>query len=278
MYPILFEVGGFKVTTFGLMLGLAFLAAGWIASKELPRKGYHKDLAWTLLMGALIGGILGAKLYYALLNWPDLVHAPLRTLFSRAGLVWYGGLVGGSIGVTYVLRRAQLPFWQVADLAALSIPAAYAIGRLGCFLVGDDYGRPTDSWVGLAFPEGSPPSTAGNLRLVFGVELPAEVDDSQLLRVHPTQLYETCISALIFIVLWRLRRRGFRPGFLFSCYLLLAGLERGFVEVFRVKDDRFFGPFTLAQLISLALVLAGAFGVAAFSRGDRARAAAGADR
>ena len=271
MHPVLFEFRGITVTTFGLMLGLAFLAAGWVASREFERKGHGRDVAWTLLMGALIGGIVGAKLYYAFLNWPLLVEDPLGTILSRAGLVWYGGLIGGSIGVTLMARKEGVPIPQVADVAALSVPIAYAIGRIGCFLVGDDYGRPTDSWVGLAFPEGAPPSTAENLRTYFGVDVPSSIPDWQVLRVHPTQLYEVAMATVIFLILWWLRRHPHRAGWLFMLYLILAGAERLIVEFFRVKDDRFFGPFTLAQLISVALILGGAIGLIALRQRVRRR-------
>lgn len=261
MHPILFQFKGITFTSFGLMLGLSFLAAGWAATLEFQRRGYHKDVAWSLVMGALVGGIVGAKLYYALLNWPSLIHNPLGTLFSRAGLVWYGGLIGGTLGVIYMARREKLPVGDVADVAGLGVPIAYAVGRIGCFLVGDDYGRPTDSWVGLAFPDGSPPSTAGNLRTYFGVQVPDSVPAWEVLHVHPTQLYEVGLSAMIFLLLWRLRRHPYRPGWLFMAYLVLGGLERVFVEFFRAKDDRFFGTFTLAQFISVMLVIGGAYGI-----------------
>lgn len=266
MFPVLFEFKGITVTSFGLMLGLAFLAAGWVGGLEFERKGYGRDVSWTLLMGALVGGVVGAKLYYAFLNWPQLVRYPLETLFSRAGLVWYGGLIGGSIGVILMARREKLPIPNVADVAALSVPIAYAIGRIGCFLVGDDYGRPTDSWVGIAFPNGSPPSTAENLRTYFGVDVPAAIPDWQVLQVHPTQLYEVALTGLIFLFLWRIRRHPHRAGWLFMAYLVLAGCERLIVEFFRAKDDRFFGPLTLAQVISLTLIVAGAYGIVALRR------------
>ncbi len=273
MYPVLFRFKGFELTSFGLMLGLAFLTAGWLTSLELQRKGYQKDVAWTLLMGALIGGIVGAKLYYAFLNWPVLVRYPLQTLFSRAGLVWYGGFTGGCLGVIYLARREKLPIGKVADAVGASLPLAYAVGRVGCFLVGDDYGRPTDSWVGLAFPQGSPPSTAENLREFFGVAVPDSIPGETVMSVHPTQLYEVALSTLIFVLIWRLRKHPHRAGWLFMVYLILAGLERGVVELFRAKDDRFFGPFTLAQLISLAVIVGGAYGAWRLTRRWRAEPA-----
>ncbi len=261
MHPILFEFKGIQVTTFGLMLGIGFLVAGWVGSLDYERKGYERDASWTVLMGALVGGIIGAKIYYAFLNWPLLVRDPLGTLFSRAGLVWYGGFIGGTIGVILVARRAKLPIGTVADSGALMLSIGYAVGRIGCFLVGDDYGRPTDSWVGLAFPNGTPPSTAGNLRHSFGVDVPDSVPDWEVLRVHPTQLYETAIMLVVFAILWRLRRHPHRAGWLFMLYLVLAGLERAFVEIFRAKDDRFIGPLTLAQVISFVIIAVGVYGL-----------------
>jgi len=266
MYPVIFRFRGIEFTSFGLMLGLAFLSAGWVVSLELQRKQHDRDVAWTLLLGALIGGIVGAKLYYAFLNWPQLVRFPMQTLFSRAGLVWYGGFIGGTIGAILMVRKEKLPLGHVADATGLALPLAYALGRIGCFLVGDDYGRPTTSWVGVAFPQGAPPSTAGNLRAYFGVDVPETVPDWQVLEVHPTQLYEVGISLLFFALLFGLRRHQYRVGWLFMVYLMLAGVERAFVELFRAKDDRFFGPFTLAQVISLLIIAVGAYGALALSR------------
>ncbi len=147
----------------------------------------------------------------------------------------------------------------MVSLCAPALALAYGIGRIGCFLVGDDYGRPTDSWVGIAFPNGLPPTTAGSLRRNFGLSIPAGVPDAQVLSVHPTQLYETGLALLIFLVLWKLRLRDKKAGWLFGVWMVLAGAERLFVEVFRAKDDRFLGAFTLAQLISVLLIGLGVF-------------------
>ncbi len=259
MYPELITldlpiIGTLTITSFGAMMALAFLAAFQILRSELARVGRDPEFAGDLLLGALIGGIAGAKLYYVFLNWELTSRDPFGMLFSRAGLVWYGGLLGAIVLMVYQVHRRGESKPLIADTLAPGNALAYAIGRVGCFLVGDDYGRPTDSWVGIAFPNGSPPSTAGNLRRAFGVPIPESVADSTVLAVHPTQVYEVGLSLLIFVVLWRLRGRGKPIGWLFSLWVVLAGCERFAVEFFRAKDDRFFGVFTLAQIISLALV------------------------
>src|SRR5680860_808544 len=169
MHPILFEVGGFTVTSFGAAMALAFLVAGWIFSRELDRMDEDPELAWDLTLYAALGGVAGAKLYYLLLNWPQTAADPWGAITSRSGLVWYGGFLGAAALVAWRVHRGRHSIPRFADAAAPALAIGYAIGRLGCFLVGDDYGRPTDLPWGIAFPEGSPPSTAENLRQLFGV-------------------------------------------------------------------------------------------------------------
>ncbi len=282
MHPVLLQlhlplVGSFTVPSFGAMMAAAFLAGHEVIRRELRRLGRDEALAGAVVIGAALGGIAGAKLYYLLLNWPETLADPLRMAFARAGLVWYGGFLGGAIGVLYTIRRRREPLGFVADACAPALALAYGIGRIGCFLVGDDYGLPTTSWIGVAFPEGAPPTTAGNLRHLFHVAVPAAIPDQAVLRVYPTELFETGMALLIFWYLWRQRRHLHGSGWLFGLWMILAGVERLAIEMFRAKDDRFFGPFTTAQLISVALILVGLALTRRRRVVARARAAAPAD-
>jgi len=250
MYPTLFKIGNFELTTFGLMMAAAFFVAGWVLAREFRHRNIPDDYAWSVVVYAAIGGILGAKIYYAILyhSWD--------ALFSRAGLVWYGGLIGGLLAVSWYLRNQKINWFVAADAVAPALSIGYCLGRIGCFLVGDDYGRPTDSWVGIAFPQGLPPTTARYLR-EFGVSVDPTLPGDTLLKVHPTQLYEAGAALLMFFILSKLGRRGLGSGAVFGVFLVLLGIERFLVEIVRAKDDRFIGMFTVAQVISVILIIAG---------------------
>ena len=251
MFPTLIKIGSFEITTFGLMMFLAFVVGGWFLARELRRKGIDDDFASTMVMAGAIGGLVGAKIYYAILfrDW--------RLLFDRAGLVWYGGLIGGTLAAIWAIRRRGLDVLTVADATAPGLSIGYVLGRIGCFLVGDDYGRPTDAWFGVAFPKGAPPTTADSLRS-FGVDVDPSIPPYQVLRVHPTQLYEAGAALIMFFVLTRMVSRPHRRGLVFGLFLIMLGVERFLVEFVRAKDDRFLGPFTVAQLISAIIVVVGA--------------------
>ncbi len=251
MYPTLVKIGSFEITTFGLLMFLAFVGAGWVLTRQFKRYGLDEEFASTIVMLAAIGGIVGAKVYYAILfhDW--------RLLFDRAGLVWYGGLIGGTLACSIAILRRKYPYFTVTDAAAPALALGYSIGRLGCFMVGDDYGRPTDKWFGVAFPKGAPPTTARSLR-DFGVNVDANLPDDTILRVHPTQIYESVAALVMFFILMRMAKRRHASGIIFAAFLIMLGIERFLVEFVRAKDDRFFGPLTVAQIISIILVIIGA--------------------
>ncbi len=252
----------------------AFLTAGYVMRAELGRMGHNPEKAWDFVFMAVIGGILGAKGYYVLLNYERLLTDPMPLLLARGGLVWYGGFALAAALVIWEIKRSGIPLREGLDASAPALALAYAVGRMGCFLVGDDWGRPTDSWVGIAFPRGMPPSTVDVIERDFGIAVdPGLVEEfGQVVPVHPTQLYEVGMSTLIFFLLWRLRGGGRPAGWIFMLWLTLAGVERFLVEFLRAKDDRFIGFLTLAQMISLGIVVVGLLGMARVRTPRRAEA------
>jgi phosphatidylglycerol:prolipoprotein diacylglycerol transferase len=252
VYPFNIHLGPIEITGYGIMMMVGFLVGGWLIGLELKRRRLNQEYAADFIIAALIGGVLGAKLWYVALTQDP------GALLSRGGLVWYGGFIGGALAVLFNGWRLKVPARWTMQVTAPALAAGYALGRVGCFLVGDDYGRPTDLPWGVAFPRGLPPSTAGNLA-DFRVAIPAGTDPSTVLTVHPTQLYEVTLMLLVFALLWSLRTRERGTGWLFAVYLMLAGLERFIVEIFRAKDDRFLAGFTIAQLTSVVLFGIGAY-------------------
>jgi phosphatidylglycerol---prolipoprotein diacylglyceryl transferase len=256
MYPHLFTIGDFTVTSFGLMMFLSFVGGAWVLARQFEKRGLDPEAAWDMLLWIALGGIVGAKLYYVGLHYEALLENPIRELTNRGGLVWYGGFIGGVLAFYWQARKRNLPLVPAFDATAPALALAYAIGRMGCFLVGDDYGRPTESWVGIAFPEGYPPSTAGYFRSI-GTHIPAEIPDAAVLAVHPTQLYEVALALIMFAVLWRLSGR-LRTGQLFALYLAMYGVLRFGIEFVRAKTDLIILGLTTSQIASiLLLVLAG---------------------
>ena len=274
MYPVIFNLpdwfpllGGEAITSFGVFMLFAFLTGGYVIRAGMRRIGEDPDKAWDLVFMGVIGGIAGAKLYYILLNYERLTTDPGALILSRGGLVWYGGFLLATALVVWEIRRQKMSLPKMADIIAPALALAYAVGRMGCFLVGDDWGRPTDSWLGIAFPRGTPATSVINIeRLGIAVDPELIEKYGQIVPVHPTQLYEVGLSTLIFFFLWKMRGDARASGWIFMLWLALAGAERFAVEFLRAKDDRFFGVLTLAQVISLAIVAAGVIGMTRVSR------------
>ncbi|MGH7719105.1 MAG: prolipoprotein diacylglyceryl transferase [Gemmatimonadaceae bacterium] len=250
-HPFAYDIGPLSFTGFGLAVLLAFVIAQVIAQRELARRGHDSQPVGDLVLAAVVGGLLGAKLYYVVLTGDP------GNLFSRGGFVFWGGLIGGIVAVLAVIRLKKLNVWRIADVAGISIAAAYAVGRTGCWAVGDDYGRPWDSPLAVSFPEGAPPSTAANLQALFGIPIPPGTPPDTVLSVYPTQLYETVLGFAMFLILWRMRDHRHAEGWLFGAYMVLAGIERFAIEFLRAKDDRLLGVLTVAQVIGILFVIAG---------------------
>jgi phosphatidylglycerol:prolipoprotein diacylglycerol transferase len=249
--PFDYRFGPLQLTGFGVAMLLAFVLGQMVASEELERRGEDADIMGDVTIGAVVGGLLGAKIYYAILV------GDVTALMSRAGFVFWGGLIGGILGSAAVVMWKKGSFLKVSDAAAPGLAAAYAVGRTGCWAVGDDYGRVWNGPLSVAFPQGAPPSSVENL-MQFGAAGLGDLPAQQVLAVHPTQLYETVMGLVMFAILWRMRAHTKQAGWLFGAYCVLAGIERFAIEFFRAKDDRFFGAFTVAQVIAVAFVAAGA--------------------
>jgi phosphatidylglycerol---prolipoprotein diacylglyceryl transferase len=229
------HIFGITLQTFGLMMGLGFVVSGWIIARRLKELGKPVDWAYEMVFAALIGGIVGARLWWVGENWSSAKDDILGSLFSGAGLVWYGGAIGGAIAVLLWAWRRKWFTLQMLDTASIPLAAGYAIGRIGCQLAGDgDYGKPWNGPWAMAYPNGTVPTTV---------------------KVHPTPVYETITMLIVAAVLWQLRDR-WRPGTLFALYLILAGLERFLVEFIRRNDAVFVG-LTQPQLLSLVMIAGG---------------------
>ena len=229
------DILGLPLKTFGLMLALGFLASGAVVSRHLKEIGKPQDWAYEMIFAALVGGLVGAKVYWAIDNTGN-GESLFSNLFSGTGLTWYGGAVGGAAAVL------GWAYWRgtfnrtVLDLASVPLAIGYAVGRIGCQLSGDgDYGKAWDGPWAMAYPEGTVPTDT---------------------PVHPTPIYETLAMGLAAWLIWRMRH-VVRPGVMFGSYLVLAGLERFLVEFLR-RNDEVLAGLTMAQLWSLAMMAGGA--------------------
>lgn len=274
-HPLSYQVGFLQLTGFGLAVLLAFVISQVICERELARRGHDPSPIGDLIFAAVVGTLVGAKLYYVAVITHDI-----HDVFSRGGFVFWGGFMGAVAACWATIRYKKLSFMQISDVAGIAIAAGYSVGRTGCWAVGDDYGRPWSGPLAVRFPNGAPPSTVQNMQQLFGITPPAGSSPLDVLAVHPTQLYETVLGFAMFAILWRFRDHEHAAGWLFGLYCVLAGIERFLIEFVRAKDDRFFAGLTAAQVIGLTIATFGAAwmyarrNVDAGSPGIRARVAA----
>ena len=241
MLPVLFRIGSLDITSFGVMVALGALVGLWVFRRELARSGLP-DAAMDAAVYGLVGGLLGAKLLYV---FEHLEESSFFSLFlDRGGMSWFGGFAGGLLAGFLTIRLKRWPLLAVLAAATPALAIGQLLGRIGCFLVGDDYGHPTSLPWGVAFPEGLPPTTE---------------------RVHPTQLYEAIFLGFFAWVLIRWRRRGLSDRAVLGRYFVGVGAFRFLLEFVRV-NTRVLGPLTVAQLFALAVV---ALGVALLLRPSR---------
>ena len=237
MYPTLFSIGDIDVSSFSFMVLIAFLVAYFIGESELKRKGLDSDLADLLLIACVIGGLGGSKVLflYQNVNFSDFFEDPVRYLAS--GFTFLGGFLGALLLMWFVTQMKRVRFLLVTDAAAPALILAYGIGRIGCLLVGDDYGIPSSLPWAMSFPNGAPPT---------------------FLTVHPTQIYDTIAMVILFIVLWSIRKKAFPIGWMTAVTLMALGTQRFMVEFLRSTTPSFVPGLSQAQVISIVLVIVGA--------------------
>ncbi|MEZ4655572.1 MAG: prolipoprotein diacylglyceryl transferase [Candidatus Eisenbacteria bacterium] len=236
MFPVILELGPLKLYSFGLMAAIALIAGSYLLRLEMDRRRMGEGLWNNYSIAALVGGFLGAKINFLVVH-PDLVRNDFTgTLFSGAGLVWYGGFIGGVVACYLLSRRYHHDFGELSDAFAPALSAAYLFGRFGCLFSGDgDYGPPSDLPWAMAFPKGIVPT-----------DVP----------VHPTPIYEILMTAIVLALLWATRRQPWARWSHFGLYLLLSGVERFLAEIWRTNPRGLFG-LTTAQIISVLIFVIG---------------------
>ena len=245
MNPVLLEIGPLTIRWYGVMIATACMLGIWLAGKEALRKGLDKKNIQGFSLYAVIGAIIGARLYYvAFEDWSLFLKNPL-SLFAiwQGGLAIHGGILGGLLVGLFYTRKHKISFLKLADTFAPSIILGQAIGRVGCFFNGDAHGYPTNLPWGIVF---SPETPAGQM-------FPGQA-------LHPTQLYEMILNLIIFGILWGLRKKIKKDGYLFFLYVMFYSIIRIFVEHFRADKLTYLSQISAAQSIGiLGIVLSISF-------------------
>lgn len=219
MHPILWQCGPVTLYSYGLMVAVGLFAAMGLAAARARVTSIPADRIQSLIFFAFLGGIVGARAVYVILNWSDFAASPIEIVrLDHGGLVFYGGLAGGLMTLFLFMRRFQLPVGRTLDLLTPPLALAHAIGRIGCFLNGCCYGKRIGSFQ------------------------------------HPTQLYEAGALLVLLALLLRMEKRGLKPGDLSLLYGFLYGLWRFGIEFLRADNPMVAGGLTHFQWASLTLV------------------------
>ncbi len=228
---------GISIKTFGVTFALGFLACGFVIARRLRELGKPVDWAYEIVFAALVGGLVGSRAYFVIQNYNQVKGDLIGSIFSGSGLVWYGGAIGGAIGVIGWMRWRRMLSLVAFDMCVTVLALGYGIGRIGCQVSGDgDYGIPSSLPWAMGYPHGTVPTPPG-------------------VTVQPTPIYETLAMCLLAYFLWKLRDRV-RPGVILGLYLLFSGLERLLVEFIR-RNKEVLAGLTAPQLESIVLMALG---------------------
>jgi phosphatidylglycerol---prolipoprotein diacylglyceryl transferase len=248
MRPILFQIGGIPVFSYGVLVATGVLLALWYGRRRAARVGVNPDKLWSLGIYGVLASLLGAKLWLIATAW-EYYSANPREMFSvamfQSGGTFYGGVFGGVIGVMLYAHYQKMPLLPVFDICCAAIPLGHSIGRLGCFMAGCCFGKPTEVAWGVKFTDPVAAQLAGT---PLGIHL------------HPTQLYEAALEFLNFLFLVWLGKRQRFSGQIAGTYMILYGFERGILEFFRGDPGRtmmFHDSISLMQIVSIILIAGG---------------------
>lgn len=239
MYPVLVQLGTFELRSYGIILALSFFLGLWLSAREAKTRGLDPALVHDFAFYALLGGIVGARIYYVVFSDPAyFLQRPWEIV-----AVWHGGigiigaLAGGSLAALWYCRKKQLSFWRFADVLAPGVALGQAAGVIACLLNGDSYGKPADvAWA----------ITYTDPRAMAPLNVP----------LHPVEIYEMAAYLLVFLLVWQTRGRFKTPGFAFLTYLAGYGAARFAVEFFRGNAAIFAWGIPAAQVFGVVLVLA----------------------
>lgn len=241
MHPVLFKIGSFEMASYGLMTALGYAAAAWYLVRKLKEIQLDKDTFWNLIFIAFVGALAGSKLLYIIVSWPllgDTLAQKLTNIVQnfRYGFVFFGGMIASVGALVWYIRKKKLPLLSTADFLIVGLPLGHALGRIGCFLAGCCYGRPTSSPLGVVFTN---PDTL----------VPPELRGIPL---HPTQLYESAGNILLFIWLHYAYKKKHKPSSILLQYVTGYAAMRFIIEFFR-GDYR--GAYILGMSPSQALAV-----------------------
>jgi phosphatidylglycerol:prolipoprotein diacylglycerol transferase len=249
MYPVLFELGGFQIRSYGVIVALSFFIALWISTREAERKGLQPKLVQDFAVYALLGGIIGARLYFVLFSAPGYFLEHPWEIFAvwSGGIGVIGSLIGGFLVAVWFCRRRKVSLLRFGDTLVPGIALGQTVGQLACLLNGDSYGRPTDlPWA----------ITYTDPRSMAPLNIP----------LHPIEIYEMAAYFLIFLLVWNIRKHQRLDGFTFFTYLAGYGVARFVVDFFRGDPAMFAWGVQAAQLFGFAMILASLLGFVLLKR------------
>ena len=241
MHPVFLKIGSFELATYGFMTALGYIVASLYLLPRAKKINIDKDTFWNLIFILFLGALVGAKLLFIIVSWPELGTTLTEKIFTiiknfRYGFVFFGGMIVAVVALIGYMKRKKLPILKTSDLLIVGLPLGHALGRIGCFCAGCCYGRPTTMPWGVTFtnPQALVPQE------LLGVPL------------HPTQLYESAGNLLLFVFLHFAYKRKHKDGAILVTYIFAYSLMRFIIEFFR---GDFRGNFVLglspSQCISL---------------------------